>query len=79
MVMITTVSFQLSPVNEGIKHHVNMDLSKHSRQNLFHVQKQDNCICALCLGSLTLLTLGCSQGGVTCLCHASYSISSSTA
>lgn len=58
MIMVTTVSFQLSPVSGGIKSHVRMDLFKHSRQNPSHVQKQDNCICVVCLGSLTLLTLG---------------------
>lgn len=41
--MITTIGFQLSPVNGGIKHHVSMDLSKHSRQNTARVQKQDLC------------------------------------
>lgn len=54
MIMIITVSFQLSLVDGSVKYHMSVDLSKYSRQNPSQVQKWNNCMCSLYLGPLTL-------------------------
>lgn len=45
MVMIAVISFQLQ--NGCIQCHVSVDVSKCSRQNPSHIQKQDNYMCAV--------------------------------